>query len=58
MVRRALYASGMLLMVGAVAVVTSASATVPVPEISGSTLSTGLAALAGGVLIVRARWGR
>ncbi len=58
MVRRVLYASGLLLMVGAVGVVTSASTPIQVPEVSGSTLTTGLAALAGGLLIVRARWGR
>lgn len=59
MVSRALYAGGLLLMIGAVGVVMSASTPpVGVPEISGSTLSTGLAALAGGVMIVRSRWGR
>ena len=31
---------------------------VRVPEIDGSSLSAGLAAVAAGVLVVRARWGK
>ena len=57
--RAVLYVVGLVLMVAtAVVSVSAAVASIQAPEISGSTLSTGVAALAGGLLIIRARWGR
>jgi hypothetical protein len=54
-VRTGLYAAALLMLVVSAAQPLLASAVVPAPEIDGATLSTGLACLAGGVLMLRAR---
>ena len=56
--RVCLYGLGLLAVLVAASAQVSATVVVPAPEISGSALTTGLAALAGGVLMLRARWGR
>jgi hypothetical protein len=56
--RACLYGLGLLVALVAVSAQVSATTVVPAPEISGSAISTGLAALAGGVLMLRARWGK
>ena len=54
--RQVVYAAAMMALVF---VATPAFAgTAPVPEIDGSSLSAGLGLLAGGMLLVRARFGR
>jgi len=53
-----MYGLGLLAVLVAASAQVSATVVVPAPEISGSAISTGLAALAGGVLMLRARWGR
>ncbi len=58
LVRAGWYVGAVLAMVAAVVASASATNQLQAPEISGSTVSTGLAALAGGILLVRARWGR
>ena len=53
-VRASLYGLGLTLMISSMSGRLLA-ALVPVPEIDGGTISTGLAGLAAGVLILRAR---
>ena len=55
--RQVLYAAGLMLMLVSTAAPASAGITI-VPEIDGGSLSTGLGLLAGGVLMLRARFGR
>jgi len=54
--RHVLYTAGMLIVLGSIA--TPLLAVASVPEIDGGSMSTGLGLLAGGILLVRARWGR
>jgi len=55
--RQAVYIAGLILVF--VSMAAPASAGVPqVPEIDGGSLSAGLGLLAGGVLMLRARFGR
>jgi len=54
--RHVLYTAGMLIVFGSIA--TPLLAVASVPEIDGGSMSTGLGLLAGGILLVRARWGR
>jgi len=56
--RVCLYGLGLLAVIVAAGAQVSATTVVPAPEISGSAISTGLAALAGGVRMLRARWGK
>jgi len=59
-VRKAMYGAGVLMMVLSAAATVAAGqvAPPPVPEIDGGFLSTVLGLLAGGVLMLRARFGR
>jgi hypothetical protein len=57
-VRACSFGCGVLLAALAVSAPLSATAVVQAPEIDGTTMSTGLATLAAGVLILRARWGK
>jgi hypothetical protein len=56
--RQALYLTGLVALVLSAAVAEAGSATAPVPEIGGGSISTGLGLLAGGALMLRARFGR
>lgn len=53
--RHVVYAVGMLVVMGSVATPLLAS-TVAVPEIDGGSIATGVGLLAGGILLLRARW--
>jgi hypothetical protein len=57
-VRTGLYAAALLMLVISAGQSLLATAVVPAPEIDGGTLSAGLACLAGGVLMLRARRAR
>jgi len=54
--KQSLQAIGMLFVLAALATPLLAGAGTQVPEIDGASITTGLGLLAGGVLIVRARW--
>ena len=56
--KKGLYAAGMLIVLASISTTVSAGATTAVPEIDGAAITTGLGLLAGGVLLVRARWNR
>ena len=55
--RRIVYGSGFLMVLASLSTAVMAGG-VGVPEISGGSLSTGLGLLAGGILMLRARFGR
>ena len=55
--RRIVYGAGLLTVVASLSTALMAGAP-GVPEISGGSLSTGLGLLAGGILMLRARFGR
>ena len=55
--RRVIYVAGLMLTLVSMAAPASA-AIASAPEIDGASLSTGLGLLAGGVLMLRARFGR
>jgi hypothetical protein len=54
-VRASLYGLGLALVAVCMSATLSAAQAAPTPEIDGGTVSTGLAGLAGAVLILRAR---
>jgi hypothetical protein len=55
--RQALYGVGMIVVLASLATPLSAGRVIPVPEIDGGSISAGLGLLAGGILMLRARWG-
>ena len=55
--RRIVYGAGLLTVLASLSTTVMAGAPV-VPEISGGSLSTGLGLLAGGILMLRARFSR
>ena len=55
--RRIVYGAGLLTMLASLSTAVTAGQT-GVPEISGGSLSMGLGLLAGGILMLRARFGR
>ena len=56
--RRIVYSVGFLMVLASVSNAVMAGTGGSVPEISGGSLSTGLGLLAGGILMLRARFGR
>ncbi len=56
--KQALYVVGMSIVLAAAATPLVAGTGAPVPEIDGTTITTGLGFLAGAVLLVRAKWHR
>jgi len=52
-----MYVAGLLMLLGSLATPVMAGEPTAAPEIDGSLMSTGLALLAGGILILRARRG-
>jgi hypothetical protein len=58
MMRTSLYGAALVMLVAAAGQQALASVVVRAPEIDGGTVSVGLACLAGGVLMLRARWSK
>lgn len=56
--RTILYGLGLAVIAVSVQAVVFAAATQPVPEIDGGTLVSGLGIAAGGLMVLRARYGR
>ena len=56
--RRIVYGAGFLMVLASLSTAVMAGAPPGVPEISGGSLSMGLGLLAGGILMLRARFGR
>ena len=55
--RKVLYGTGFLIILLSLTATVGAGTPTAVPEVDGGTLTTGLGLLAGGLLLVRARWG-
>ena len=56
--RRIVYGAGLLTVLASLSTAVMAGTAGGVPEISGGSLSMGLGLLAGGILMLRARFGR
>ncbi len=56
--RRIVYGAGFLMVLASLSTAAMASTPSGVPEVSGGSLSMGLGLLAGGILMLRARFGR